>query len=226
LQGKPFVGERIEVQIASKAPSKEQVVIYKQSIRRDSRGQIRIETHFFSKLDAGETRRQVESDNFEISVPERGSEHYIALMDCNTNRTILVDTRRRTEQITNLRAPTAAQPAVLPYGTELFQNYANMQIQDLGFAEIAGIQARGFKFVLPVRTADPDKPSAGHEAERWISQEWALTLKETSRKSETNFLDCMKVLVFRAEEPAPASFELPPDYKVEITPTHSSNSEH
>ncbi len=50
----------------------------------------------------------------------------------------------------------------------------------------------------------------------WISQEWALTIKQILRKPETDSLDCMTILSFHAEEPNPESFAVPPDFKTEI----------
>jgi hypothetical protein len=98
-----------------------------------------------------------------------------------------------------------------------------VQGQDLGFEEIAGIRAHGIKLEFPANPGDPDNLSTDHETESWVSQEWALTLQETYRRSKTNWLDCMRVLLLRAEEPDPTSFEIPPDYQTEIRPAHSSS---
>ena len=216
LQGKAFVGERIGVQVRAQSPGMDRVDVYKEKISRDGQGRIRIETQLFSKIDQQETRKKVEIGDLDFAVPEHEITHYIQLMDCNTNQTFLVNLDHHTVAVMEITKPAAAQPAVIPYRDELFHEFANVQNQDLGLKEIAGVRSHGFRLVQPTRTNDPAKPETEHYTEVWISQEWALTIKQILRKPETDSLDCMTILSFHAEEPNPESFAVPPDFKTEI----------
>jgi hypothetical protein len=221
LQGKAFVGERIDVQVRVQSSGMDRVDIYRQTISRDDSDRIRIETHLFSKLDKQETRKNLEIGEIDFAVPEHEISHYIGLMDCNTNRTFLVNPDHHTVAIMEQAKPSAAQPPVDPYRDYLFHQYATVQNQDLGLKEIAGIRSHGFRLVQPARTNDPAKPLTEHDTEAWISQEWALTVKQIVRKPETDSLDFMTVLSFHAEEPNPETFAVPPDFKTEITTMRS-----
>jgi hypothetical protein len=201
LQGKAFVGERIRVQIRAQSSGMDRVDIYKQTISRDDSGRIRIETHIFSKIDKQEMRKKFEIRDFDFAVPENETSHFIDLMDCNTNRTFLVNPDHRTVAVTELPKPAGAQPAGGPYREELFHQYANVRNQDLGFGEIAGIRSHGFRLVLPALTGDSAKPLMTELGEEvWISREWAVTLTEIVRKPETGSLDFMTVLSFHADK--------------------------
>jgi hypothetical protein len=221
LQGKAFVGERIDVQVRVQSPGMDRVDVYKEKISRDGQGRIRIETHLFSKIDQQETRKKVENGDLDFALPENEISHYIQLMDCITNRTFLGNPDHHTVAVMEITKPAAAQPAVIPYRDELFHEFANVQSQDLGLKEIAGIRSHGFRLVQPARTNDPAKPLTEHDTAVWISQEWALTVKQILRKPEADSLDFMTVLSFRAEEPNPETFAVPPDFKTEITTMHS-----
>jgi hypothetical protein len=215
LQGKAFVGERVDVHVRAQSLEMDRVEIYKETISRDDWGRIRIEGHVFSKIDKQETRKKFEIGDFDFAMPESERAHFIQLMDCNTNRTFLVNPDHRTVAITELPKPTAAQPPVPPYREDLFQQYANVRNQDLGPKEIAGIRSQGFRVVFPARSDDPAKPFTELDQDIWISREWAVTLKQIVRKHETGSLDFMTTSSFRAEEPNPDSFVVPPDFKAE-----------
>jgi hypothetical protein len=221
LQGKAFVGERLDVQIRARSSGMDRVNVYKEKISRDGQGRIRIETHLFSKIDQQETRKKVEIGDLDFGVPEHEITHYIQLMDCNTNQTFLVNLDHRTVAVTELAKPTAAQPAVIPYRDDLFHQFATVRNQDLGIIDIAGVRSHGFRLVQPARTNDPTKPLTEHDTEVWISQEWALTVKQILRKPDADSLDFMTVLSFRAEEPNPETFAVPPGFETEITTMHS-----
>jgi hypothetical protein len=221
LQGKAFVGGRLDVQIRARSSGMDRVDVYKEKISRDGEGRIRIETHLFSKIDQQETRKKVEIGDLDFALPENEISHYIQLMDCNTNRTFLVNPDHHKVAVTEITKPAAAQPAVIPYRDDLFHQFANVQNQDLGLKEIAGVRSHGFRLVQPARTNDPAKPVTEHDTEVWISRECALTLRQIVRKPEVDSLDFMTVLSFHEEEPNPETFVVPPDFKAEIT-TRSS----
>lgn len=224
LQDKPFVAERIEVQVRTSSHDQDQVSVLKQSISRDRLGRIRIETGLFSKHDEGETRQQLQAGKLEVSLPEKESQHWIQQFDCTTNRELLVQPDRKMVTVTEIPAPAATQPVLGPYGADIFQKVANIDTQDLGFSEIAGIKSHGAKWVTPPSPGDPNNPLYVYATEKWVSEEWALTLKESFRRPQPDLWTDMRVLAFRPDEPDPASFEVPADYKTVATTHHSSSA--
>ena len=57
------------------------------------------------------------------------------------NQTFLVNLDHHTAAVMEITKPAAAQPAVIPYRDELFHEFANVQNQDLGLKEIAGVRS-------------------------------------------------------------------------------------
>jgi hypothetical protein len=211
-------------------------------VARDSQGRVRIE-HSAGKFEM-DTGAQAGSEQ------ER---HIISICDPVKQTLTQIDTLNKTVQIrpsrpsapSSSRRSTGAQKTVYSRILPRITNGGIMQVEDLGYRTIEGLDAQGVRITIKsligsqtseeggaqstrstLQAVDPAQEgessgttgfSGGSTQERWCSEELAILVLQTNSNTKAETTSSRTLTNLERREPDPVLFQIPADYTVSFS---------
>ena len=213
VSGNPFHAEVTRTTPGHTDTNATLTLIYPESVARDSQGRIRTERV------AGEFKR----DNG----PDAGSKvelHLIMICDPVAQTLTQIDTATLTAKIIHSRpsapratglqraTPRSFCPARLPSD----RAGGRMQVEDLGYQNIEGIEAHGERVTMPMlgMRVGEESPNGESTSELWCSDSLSVIVLRVSGNTKTDRKTTITMRDIERTEPDPALFQIPPDYAI------------
>jgi hypothetical protein len=224
---KPFTGQWVTKSVFTAADGREESLEMTELIARDSQGRVRFEKSGGFLRPRGEREAAV-SVAHEGETPGTNKEATVTvidIVDCPNGKTIVLQPNQRIFSITQIAAASVGnRPYRSMLSTFLGKQNPRFLVEDLGYKEIDGIQARGIKVTQIGAEEDGEwngKPIV--ISKEWASEDLAATLVNIRSDVRKGGSRAMTLTNIKREEPDASLFEIPPDYKIFSIPTGMSS---
>lgn len=224
---KPFTGRWVTKSVFTAADGREESLEMTELIARDSRGRVRFEKSVGFMRPRGEREAAV-SVAHERETPGSNKDATVTvidIVDCPNGKTIVLQPNQRIFSVTQMAAASVGnRPYRSMLSTFLGKQNPRFLVEDLGYKEIDGIQARGIKVTQIGAEEDGEwnsKPIV--VSEEWASEDLAATLVNIRSDARKGGSRTMTLTNIKREEPDASLFEIPPDYKIFSIPSGMSS---
>lgn len=222
LRGKPFTGEFVSTSVMPSSDGMAKTTIRKGRIARDSQGRTRIERNGAEDFPMSQEQVTLHTrDGESFNVTRRELDVLIMIHDPTTGKVIQIQPGLRIARVTPTGTAELASPHGRPYRDPLFSLLGakkippQIQLKELGYREINGVQAEGLRTITLGKEDDGEwqgKPV--NEDEAWSSEDLGATVLRIRKDFRKGTESREELINIKLEEPDPALFEIPPGYKV------------
>jgi hypothetical protein len=220
--GKPFSAQHVTKHVVRSPDGTElETTGYVEYVARDSFGRIRLEqrSSVDTNTDVGKAAFHAPETG---TIPDREETvgTSISIYDFPTGKMVWLWPGRR--DATVVETCVSPQSGLHPYSYfATVTTPPGEMLEDLGYKEIEGLRAHGFKNTRPA--IEPDREQRGNPLivrETWVSDDLAVVLLMTLRvnKSEST----MRFTDIKREEPDPLLFKVPSDYAIKDSRSNPS----
>jgi hypothetical protein len=191
-------------------------------VARDRDGRIRDERHPVKEDSIPDRSVSLTwPDGTTRSIPQSTLNQLIMIFDCSAGTETQVRPAMRYATIQHRSEPSSSTSPRNPFSVHFLPNanvksFPNFRVEDLEIREIQGILAHGVRLTTLGTEADGDwngKPI--RESEQWVSDELAALLAARDKDFRMGRETTFDLANIRREDPDPALFTIPPDYKID-----------
>jgi hypothetical protein len=213
VSGNPFRAEVTRTTTGHTDTNAPLKLSYPEWAARDSQGRIRTERV------AGEFKRD--------TGPDAGSKvqgHIIMICDPVAQTLTQIDTATLTAKIIHSRPsaprapelPSAARRSFCSARLPSDRMPGRLQVQDLGYQTIEGVEAHGERETLPMlgATVGEESPNGESTSELWCSDSLSALVLRITGNTKSGMKSAIAMQKIERTEPDAALFQIPPDYAV------------
>jgi hypothetical protein len=223
MPNNPFTARRVSKSIMKSPNGTEKTMDTIEKIARDRDGRIRFEKH--TRLPGDEEEVTLTTHEGEsLRVTNQILKTSILIFDCSAGKTISILPGMHVAYIRENGSrpvpPEQKRPYTSPSWSLVGRNLPpNVSVQELGYREVEGVEARGLKVTTLGEEKDGDWSEKPVEIdETWDSVDLGATILQIQSSPKAGNERTVTLKNIRRGAPDPSLFEIPPAYKINPAP--------
>lgn len=221
----PFTAERVTTEFVIGRDTMDKPNPLRQLLARDESGQIRIERRMVLAPSENKMRTLTngEGESFQVSDEEMNT--HIIIHNCGAGRDIQIEPGTRIVLIKDQWKPAKVTPTstntrTFSLGLPLPGKASpELVVEDLGYREMQGIQARGERRTTIGTEKDGERNGKPiRQWEQWVSDDLDAVIGVTQKDFKTGKGSYWVLTHIKRDRPDSRLFEIPPGYKVNPKP--------